>query len=135
MRPSFPPCLPHPAQIQCHAAPGLLAPLPQRHHDGERRCARRRLRERFVEHGPSPVQRKTLSSGRWIPLAILECCLVALAVAPVSQHPCGMQPCPWCVPQRAVSLAIAIAAVFAASWLKVQVFYASGKVRRQAPFW
>ncbi|MBT1934766.1 MULTISPECIES: disulfide bond formation protein B [Pseudomonadota] len=48
-------------------------------------------------------------SGKWISLAILVCCLAAVAIALVSQHVYDMQPCPWCVLQRAIFLAMAFA--------------------------
>ena len=35
-------------------------------------------------------------------------CLAAIGVALVSQHVYDMQPCPWCVLQRAVFAAIAL---------------------------
>ncbi len=37
--------------------------------------------------------------------------LVAVALALVSQHRFGMEPCPWCVLQRVIFLAIALAAL------------------------
>jgi disulfide bond formation protein DsbB len=41
--------------------------------------------------------------------AIAGFSLVAVALALVSQHVFGMQPCPWCVLQRVIFLAIALA--------------------------
>jgi len=38
-------------------------------------------------------------------------CVAAVGAALVSQHLFGMQPCPWCVLQRVIFLAIAIACV------------------------
>lgn len=52
--------------------------------------------------------RTAITPGRLVPLAILVCCLSAVAVALVSQHVFDMQPCPWCVLQRVIFLAIAI---------------------------
>jgi disulfide bond formation protein DsbB len=43
-------------------------------------------------------------------------CLAAVAAALVSQHVFGMQPCPWCVLQRVIFLAIAIACVVGLVW-------------------
>jgi disulfide bond formation protein DsbB len=43
-------------------------------------------------------------------------CLAAVAAALVSQHVFNMQPCPWCVLQRVVFLAIAIACVIGLAW-------------------
>jgi protein dithiol:quinone oxidoreductase len=43
-------------------------------------------------------------------------CLAAVAVALVSQHAFGMQPCPWCVLQRVIFLAIAIACGLGLIW-------------------
>ena len=42
-------------------------------------------------------------------------CLAALAVALVAQHAFGVQPCPWCIFQRVLYLAIAAAALI--GWL------------------
>ena len=42
--------------------------------------------------------------------------LAAVAAALVSQHVFGMQPCPWCVLQRVIFLAIAIACVIGLVW-------------------
>lgn len=52
--------------------------------------------------------RTAITPGRLVPLAIQVCCLSAVAVALVSQHVFDMQPCPWCVLQRVIFLAIAI---------------------------
>jgi disulfide bond formation protein DsbB len=43
-------------------------------------------------------------------------CLAAVAAALVSQHVFGMEPCPWCVLQRVVFLAIALACVIGLAW-------------------
>jgi protein dithiol:quinone oxidoreductase len=43
-------------------------------------------------------------------------CLGALAIALVSQHVYGMQPCPWCVLQRLVFLATALACATGLVW-------------------
>ena len=49
-------------------------------------------------------------------------CLAAIGVALVSQHVYDMQPCPWCVLQRAIFAAIALAcvpgALLAAGWAR-----------------
>lgn len=42
--------------------------------------------------------------------------LAAVGVALVSQHVFGMQPCPWCVLQRVIFLAIAAACVVGLVW-------------------
>jgi disulfide bond formation protein DsbB len=42
--------------------------------------------------------------------------VAAVAAALVSQHVYGMQPCPWCVLQRVVFLAVSIACALAALW-------------------
>lgn len=42
--------------------------------------------------------------------------LVAVALALVSQHAFGMEPCPWCVLQRVIFLAIALACGIGALW-------------------
>jgi disulfide bond formation protein DsbB len=43
-------------------------------------------------------------------------CLLAVGAALVSQHVFGMQPCPWCVLQRVIFLAIAIACGLGLLW-------------------
>ena len=43
-------------------------------------------------------------------------CLAAVGAALVSQHVYGMQPCPWCVLQRVIFLAIAIACGLGLMW-------------------
>jgi protein dithiol:quinone oxidoreductase len=44
---------------------------------------------------------------RWWPAGIATAALLAIAVALVSQHIFDIQPCPWCVLQRLLFLAIA----------------------------
>lgn len=51
--------------------------------------------------------------GAWGLFAIALCCLSAVAAALVSQHYFDMQPCPWCVLQRAIFLVIAFICVLA----------------------
>ena len=43
-------------------------------------------------------------------------CVAAVAAALVSQHMFDMQPCPWCVLQRVIFLAIALACVLGIVW-------------------
>lgn len=43
-------------------------------------------------------------------------CVAAVAAALVSQHRFGMEPCPWCVLQRVIFLAIALACVIGLAW-------------------
>ena len=43
-------------------------------------------------------------------------CIAAVAAALISQHVFDMQPCPWCVLQRAIFLAIALACVIGLAW-------------------
>ena len=43
-------------------------------------------------------------------------CIAAVAAALVSQHMFDMQPCPWCVLQRVIFLAIALACGLALPW-------------------
>ena len=43
-------------------------------------------------------------------------CLAAVGAALVSQHVFGMQPCPWCVLQRVIFLAIALACGLGLLW-------------------
>jgi disulfide bond formation protein DsbB len=48
--------------------------------------------------------------------AVGVACLAAVGAALVSQHVFGMQPCPWCVLQRVIFLAIAIACFVGLLW-------------------
>lgn len=43
-------------------------------------------------------------------------CLLAVGAALVTQHAYGMEPCPWCILQRMIFLAIAIVAVVGIAW-------------------
>ena len=54
------------------------------------------------------------ADGWLVGIALL--CLAAVGAALVSQHVFGMQPCPWCVLQRVIFLAIAIACVIGLVW-------------------
>ena len=53
--------------------------------------------------------------ARWFGFAGLAA-LAAVGVALVSQHVFGMQPCPWCVLQRVIFLAIAIVCLVGYAW-------------------
>ena len=48
--------------------------------------------------------------------AIAVLCIVAVAVALVSQHAFDLQPCPWCVLQRAIFLVIVLACCIGLAW-------------------
>ena len=51
------------------------------------------------------------------PFAVMAvACVAAVGAALVSQHVYGMEPCPWCVLQRVVFLAIALACVIGLLW-------------------
>lgn len=56
-----------------------------------------------------------MSSAKWFAGAGLAC-LAAVGAALVSQHVYGMQPCPWCVLQRVIFVAIAIACGIGLVW-------------------
>lgn len=49
-------------------------------------------------------------------VAVLIASLAAVAAALVSQHVFDMQPCPWCVLQRLIFVAIALAALIGLLW-------------------
>lgn len=49
-------------------------------------------------------------------LAIAVACIGAVAAALVSQHVFDMQPCPWCILQRVIYLAIAALCLVGALW-------------------
>jgi disulfide bond formation protein DsbB len=63
------------------------------------------------------LQSRWLSGGRLLPLVALAS-VAAVAAALVSQHGFDMQPCPWCVLQRVIFLAIALAALGAWAWAR-----------------
>lgn len=57
--------------------------------------------------------RHTAAKGTWVFLAIAVSCVSAVATALVSQHYFDIQPCQWCVLQRAIFLMIALVCVLA----------------------
>jgi len=54
-------------------------------------------------------------AGAWL-AGVALACLAAVGAALVSQHAFGMQPCPWCVLQRVIFLAVAIACIAGLLW-------------------
>ena len=54
--------------------------------------------------------------GRWGFAAVALACVAAVGAALVSQHVFDMQPCPWCVLQRVIYLAIALACGIGLLW-------------------
>jgi len=54
-------------------------------------------------------------ADRWLAGTAIAC-VAAVGAALVSQHMFDMQPCPWCVLQRVIFLAIAIACVISLAW-------------------
>ena len=54
-------------------------------------------------------------AGAWL-AGVALACLAAVGAALVSQHAFGMQPCPWCVLQRVIFLAIALACGLGLAW-------------------
>ena len=54
-------------------------------------------------------------AGAWL-VGVALACLAAVGAALVSQHAFGMQPCPWCVLQRVIFLAIALACGLGLAW-------------------
>ncbi len=59
-----------------------------------------------------------LRSTRWL-WAMAALSLGAVAAAMVSQHVFDMQPCPWCILQRVIYIAIAAVCVIGAVWSSV----------------
>lgn len=57
----------------------------------------------------------SVGADRWLAGTAIGC-VAAVGVALVSQHRFDMQPCPWCVLQRVIFLAIAIACVIGLAW-------------------
>ena len=55
------------------------------------------------------------TADRWLAGTAIGC-VAAVGAALVSQHAFDMQPCPWCVLQRVIFLAIAIACVIGLAW-------------------
>ena len=55
-------------------------------------------------------------SSRAVRLGIAAVAFGAVGVARVSQHVFDMQPCPWCVLQRVIYLAIALACLIGLAW-------------------
>jgi protein dithiol:quinone oxidoreductase len=55
------------------------------------------------------------SADRWF-VGIALGCIAAVGAALVSQHVFDMQPCPWCVLQRVIFLAIAVACALGLLW-------------------
>jgi disulfide bond formation protein DsbB len=49
-------------------------------------------------------------------VAMAAACVAAVAAALVAQHGFDMQPCPWCILQRVIFLAVAVVCVLAAAW-------------------
>lgn len=54
--------------------------------------------------------------GRWMLAAVALLCVAAVGAALVSQYRFDMQPCPWCVLQRVIYLAIALACGIGLLW-------------------
>lgn len=73
------------------------------------------------------IARPSASTGF---LAIAACCVAAVAGALVGQHVFDMQPCPWCVLQRVIFLAIAALALLA--WAPMNWGGVIGRVTRLA---
>jgi protein dithiol:quinone oxidoreductase len=57
-----------------------------------------------------------MSGGTRVFAGVALACLAAVGAALVSQHAFGMQPCPWCVLQRVIFLAVAAACVVGLLW-------------------
>lgn len=57
-----------------------------------------------------------MNSASLLFAAIAAACVAAVGGALVSQHVFDMQPCPWCVLQRAIFLVIAAGAVLGTVW-------------------
>ena len=54
--------------------------------------------------------------SRWVFAAVALLCVAAVGAALVSQYRFDMQPCPWCVLQRVIYLAIALACGIGLLW-------------------
>jgi len=69
----------------------------------------------FGRDAPRFGRAPAFRAGRWFG-AIAMVALAAVGAALVSQHRFGMEPCPWCVLQRLIFVAIAIAALIGLAW-------------------
>ena len=58
---------------------------------------------------------RATSASRWF-AAVALVSFAAVGAALVSQHGFDMQPCPWCVLQRAIFIAIALAGLIGSLW-------------------
>jgi disulfide bond formation protein DsbB len=63
---------------------------------------------------PPPGDRRAVITGLLAAVALLS--FGAVAVALVSQHAFAMEPCPWCVLQRLIFLAIGLLALLGLAW-------------------
>jgi protein dithiol:quinone oxidoreductase len=63
---------------------------------------------------PPPGDRRAVITGLFAAVALLT--FGAVAVALVSQHLFAMEPCPWCVLQRLIFLAIGLTALLGLAW-------------------
>jgi disulfide bond formation protein DsbB len=63
---------------------------------------------------PPPGDRRAVITGLFAAVALLS--FGAVAVALVSQHAFAMEPCPWCVLQRLIFLAIGLFALLGVAW-------------------
>lgn len=59
-------------------------------------------------------------------LAVLAVCLGAVGTALISQHRFGMEPCPWCVLQRLIFVAMALVCLLGLAWRRRAGAVASG---------
>ena len=66
-----------------------------------------------------------MSADRWF-AGIALGCVAAVSVALVSQHRFDMQPCPWCVLQRFISIVVGMLALLG------EIFGDAGKHARSA---
>ena len=73
---------------------------------------------RFHSSGSERLARVSRGTGRVDAAlgAIFVFCVAAVAGALVSQYRFGMDPCPWCILQRAIYCAIGIAALIGLAW-------------------
>ena len=69
---------------------------------------------RSAQHEGTPARSARLPSARAL-VVVAVACLAAVGAALVSQHLFDMQPCPWCVLQRLVFIAIALVCLIGAA--------------------
>ena len=75
-----------------------------------------RSRRKVVSNAVKTAMSVGRSKSQWVLPAIVAACIGSVGVALLSQYFFDMQPCPWCVLQRAIFLTIALVCAWALIW-------------------